>query len=120
MYLRRAQDLPRLIRRGHLPLPSASVKSRADACAKRSSSVRLAKVLTTAQPLHAEVRKAVREAWGAEIVDVYSAQEVGHIAVQCPEYEQYHVHAEQVLVEILNERTEACAPGEVGRVVVTP
>ncbi len=91
-----------------------------DACARRSPSVRLAKVLTTAEPLHVEVRNAVRAAWGAETVDVYSAQEVGHIAVQCPESEHYHVQAEQLLVEILNDRAEACAPGEIGRVVVTP
>jgi phenylacetate-CoA ligase len=40
--------------------------------------------------------------------------------VQCPEYEQYHVQAEHLLVEILSERDEVCAPGEIGRVVVTP
>ncbi len=90
------------------------------ACARRSASVRVAKVLTTAETLHVEVRETVRQAWGAEIVDIYSAQEVGHIAIQCPEYEQYHVQAEQGLVEILNERGEDCAPGEIGRVVVTP
>lgn len=91
-----------------------------EACLRNSLALRVSKIITTGEVLHAEVRKAVREAWGAEIVDVYSAQEVGHIAVQCPEYEQYHVQAEHVLVEILNERLEICSPGEIGRVVVTP
>jgi phenylacetate-CoA ligase len=91
-----------------------------EACVRRSIAVRVKRVVTTGETLHPEVRKAVREAWGAEIVDIYSAQEVGHIAVQCPEYEQYHVQGEHVLVEILNEQGEVCAPGEIGRVVVTP
>ena len=91
-----------------------------EACLRRSLALRVSKIITTGEVLHAEVRKAVREAWGVEIVDVYSAQEVGHIAVQCPESGQYHIQAEHVLVEILNERAEICSPGEIGRVVVTP
>jgi len=91
-----------------------------DACVRRSIALRISKVVTTGETLLPEVRGAVREAWSAEIVDAYSAQDVGHIAVQCPEYEQYHVQGEHVLVEILSEQGEDCAPGEIGRVVVTP
>ena len=91
-----------------------------ETCAKDAISVNVSKIITTAEILSPELRRKAREAWGAEIVDVYSAQEVGHIAVQCPEHEHYHVQAEHVLVEILNDENEACAPGEVGRVVVTP
>ena len=90
-------------------------------CARNKISVsRIAKVVTTAETLRPDIRALVREAWGAEIVDIYSAQEIGHIAVQCPAHGHYHVQAEHALVEILNTRGEACAPGEIGRVVVTP
>ena len=89
-------------------------------CVDRSIFIGMSKIITTAETLSPEVRARARDAWGAEIVDVYSAQEVGYIAVQCPEQEHYHVQAEHVLVEILNDENEACAPGEVGRVVVTP
>lgn len=80
----------------------------------------VAKILTTAEMLRPELRAACRDAWGADIVDVYSAQEVGPIAVQCPEQEHYHVQAEHSLVEIVDDKGEDCAPGEIGRVVVTP
>jgi phenylacetate-CoA ligase len=56
---------------------------------------------------------------GVAIVDTYSAQEVGVIALQCPQSGLYHVHAESLVVEVLNPDGQACAPGETGRVVVT-
>jgi phenylacetate-CoA ligase len=52
-------------------------------------------------------------------VDVYSAQEVGAIALQCPVSGLYHVQAESLIVEVLNDEGTPCKEGEVGRVVVT-
>ena len=51
--------------------------------------------------------------------DVYSAEETGPIAAQCPEYGSYHVHDETVLLELLDEEGGPVAPGTPGRVVVT-
>jgi phenylacetate-CoA ligase len=53
------------------------------------------------------------------MTDIYSAQEVGIIAVQCPEHPTYHVQSESVLVEILDADGAPCRPGETGRIVVT-
>ncbi|HEY6241431.1 MAG TPA: AMP-binding protein [Burkholderiales bacterium] len=74
---------------------------------------------TLGELLTPEVRELCRRAWGIPVIDMYSAEEVGYIALQCPLHEHYHVQSEGVLVEILDERGGACAPGEVGRVVVT-
>jgi phenylacetate-CoA ligase len=52
-------------------------------------------------------------------VDGYSSEEMGYIALQCPVSGAYHVMAESILVEILDASGNACAPGEVGEVVVT-
>jgi phenylacetate-CoA ligase len=52
-------------------------------------------------------------------VDIYSAQEVGYIALQCPRFEHYHVQAENLLVEILDEQDNSCEPGQIGRVIVS-
>lgn len=61
-----------------------------------------------------------RQAWGARVTDIYSATEVGYIALQCPEHGHYHIQSEATLVEVLDDEGRPCAPGEVGRVVVTP
>lgn len=66
-----------------------------------------------------ELREDCKLAWGVSLVDIYSTQEVGYIALQCPEYEHYHVQSENVLVEVLNQDGRPCGPGETGRVVVT-
>lgn len=66
-----------------------------------------------------QARRQVRQAFGCEIVDSYSCQEVGVIALQCPVSGHYHVMAESLLVEVLNARGEACRPGEIGDVVIT-
>jgi phenylacetate-CoA ligase len=79
----------------------------------------LREVRTFGELLPPDVRNLCRQSWNRPIVDVYSAEEVGHIALQCPESEYYHVQSESILVEVLNERNEPSAPGETGRVVVT-
>lgn len=66
-----------------------------------------------------ELRRICREVWEAPVKDMYSAQEVGYMALQCPDHAHYHVMSEGVLLEVLDDAGRACAPGEVGRVVVT-
>ena len=60
------------------------------------------------------------EAFGCAVIDLYSAEETGPIAAQCPEYGALHVHEEVVLLELLDESGAACPAGQIGRVVVTP
>ena len=79
----------------------------------------LKQVISTGEVVTPELRAACREAWDVGLADMYSAQEVGYIALQCPDHEHYHVQAESVLVEVLDEQGRACAPGAIGRVVVT-
>lgn len=70
--------------------------------------------------LQPEIRDLCRRAWGVPVMDLYSAQETGYLALQCPEAEHYHLQAESALVEVLDERGQPCQPGTWGRVVVTP
>lgn len=79
----------------------------------------LSHVLTFGEALNDDLRDEIRSAWGTEVVDVYSAQELGYIALQCPDTTSYHIQAECVLVEVLDDECRPCAPGETGRVVVT-
>ncbi len=72
-----------------------------------------------AEVLTEETRELVREAWQVEVSDVYSTQECGYLALQCPLSGRYHVQSEVALMEVLDEQGRACAPGEVGQVVVT-
>lgn len=79
----------------------------------------LREVRTVSEALSEETRSLCRDVLGAPLVDMYSAQEVGYIALQCPSGTHYHVQSESVLVEILRDDGSPCTAGETGRVIVT-
>lgn len=66
------------------------------------------------------LRALCRDVLGVEMIDIYSAEEGGVMALQCPAHDHLHVLAEVIRLEVLDERDRPCAPGQVGRVVVTP
>jgi len=66
-----------------------------------------------------DLRDRVRRTAGLPVEDVYSSQEMGTIAIQCPGSGLYHCMAESVIVEVLGADGTTCRDGEVGRVVVT-
>lgn len=76
-------------------------------------------VRTLGEVVTPELRELSLEVLGAPIRDMYSAAEVGYIALQCPVHGHYHIQSETVLVEVLREDGSACLPGEIGKVVIT-
>ena len=81
--------------------------------------LRFDRVISTAAAVSDEIRDACRNALGCRLIDHYGADEIGHIACECPGCGQYHVGAEGVRVEILDEAGRSCGPGETGRVILT-
>lgn len=80
----------------------------------------LREVRTISEAMAPDLRERCDDVLGVPLVDLYSAEEVGQIALQCPEApSSYHVMSESVFVEVLDERGEPCGPGETGRVVVS-
>ncbi len=81
---------------------------------------RLKQVRTYGETLNPGLRDLVRGAWGVGIVDSYSSEELGYIALQCPQQEGvYHVQAESIILEVLGPDGRTCVPGETGQVVVS-
>jgi phenylacetate-CoA ligase len=75
-------------------------------------------IFTIAETLLPRMREVVQERLGVPIAAVYSCEEVGFIATQCPAL-SYHLVPENARVEILDAHGTPVAPGEVGNVVVT-
>lgn len=65
------------------------------------------------------LRALCRDVLGASLLEVYSAEETGPTAIQCPEHEHLHVMAEGCRLEVLDDDDRPCGPGGRGRVVVT-
>jgi phenylacetate-CoA ligase len=77
-------------------------------------------VSTLGETVDHELRDLVAQQWGSRVSDAYSAEEVGCMAIECPEGGGYHAQAETAIVEVLDAAGAPCRPGEVGEVVVTP
>lgn len=72
------------------------------------------------ETLTPDTRERVAAAQDAPIVDCYSSEELGYIALQCPDVaDHYHLCAETQLVELVDDAGNPVPPGEVGRVLVT-
>lgn len=80
---------------------------------------RLREVRSYSEQLAPDIRNTVKAAWNVPLSDLYSANEVGYVALQCPDSELYHIQAEDVLVEVVDDDGQPCSQGESGRVIVT-
>lgn len=72
-----------------------------------------------AEALTPESRDMLKMAFSGKVSDRYSTEELGPLAIQCPNSE--HLHALQFFnyVEIVDEKGLPCEPGLPGRVLVT-
>jgi len=80
---------------------------------------RLCEVRTMGEVLEPGLRALCRREWGIPVRDNYSCEELGTLALQCPEHDHMHVQSERAIVEIVDDDGRPCRPGELGRVVVT-
>lgn len=80
---------------------------------------RLREVRTISGTVTPALRERSQQVLGVPLTDLYSAQEVGVIALQCPDSGLLHVQFEHVLVEVLDDVGQPCREGEIGQVVVT-
>ena len=67
-----------------------------------------------------ELAGLCREVWGAPLASTYTAAETGALAYQCREGGRWHLQSEKSIIEVLDTEGRPCAPGETGRVIVTP
>jgi len=75
-------------------------------------------LFTVAELLGEETRILAREVFGMEIMDIYGLIEVGDVSWQCRRAKEYHINADAILVEFLNDGVPV-STGEVGEIVVT-
>jgi phenylacetate-CoA ligase len=79
----------------------------------------LREVQTMSELLNPATRELCSEVWGVPISDMYTCQEAGYIALQCPGHEHYHAQSENMIVEVLNKDGSPSQPGETGKIVVS-
>ena len=86
-----------------------------EARGRRLTSLR--KIFSASEVLEDSMRAWLRRVFGVEVSDNYGSTEA-FLAGQCPQG-SYHVNAEHVLLEIVDEQGRASPTGALGRVLVT-
>lgn len=80
----------------------------------------LEQVHTYGEIVDDELRAACRSVLGLPLIDTYSANELGVLALQAPGAQAFHTADETHIIEVLDDNGAPCEPGAIGRVVVTP
>src|SRR5262249_5890041 len=76
-------------------------------------------ILSIGETLTEETRGRIEAGFGVPVKNTYSCVEAGYLASPCPEGHGLHVHAENVLLEVLDDDGQPCPPGQAGRGVLT-
>lgn len=66
------------------------------------------------------IDKQLKDMFGVRPISNYTSEEVGHIAMECPNCWQYHVVDEMVRVDVVDDRLRPVDAGNVGRILTTP
>lgn len=81
--------------------------------------IKIEQFLTVSDRVDPQLRALISDVFGARIIDRYSSEEFGYIALQCPVHEHLHVCSPSLMVEVVDEDGNACGVGVPGRVLVT-
>lgn len=82
-------------------------------------SIKIEQFLTVSDRIDPQLRTLVQEVFGARMIDRYSSEEFGYIALQCPVHDHLHVCSPSLIVEVVDENGIGCDVGVPGRVLVT-
>lgn len=77
------------------------------------------KILTFGEVVTPELRADCFKQFGARLIDRYTCEEAGWIALQCPRHDHYHVLSPTCLVELVDEQDQPVPVGVAGRVLLT-
>jgi phenylacetate-CoA ligase len=81
--------------------------------------IHLDHVISFADPIDQDLRDKTLESFGAKVINRYSTEEFGYLAIQCSDFEHLHALQFHNFIEIVNEDGSPCEIGQSGRVVVT-
>lgn len=71
-------------------------------------------VLSTAETLTKEGRKAITQAWGVQPFEAYGATETAEAASECQEHKGFHIYEDVVIVEVVGNDNKPVPLGQYG------
>jgi phenylacetate-CoA ligase len=100
------------------PSALALISGHARAKGERLDDLGVRVVFVTSERLYDHQRQAIESAFGARVANGYGARDAGFIAHECP-HGGMHISAEDVIVEIVDDKGRVQPAGSAGEIVVT-
>lgn len=82
-------------------------------------SVRPRLVFTLGEFVDRRSRETITRVFQTKLYDNYASAEIGLMSWECEQHSDYHVNADNVILEFISENGEPLTPGEKGEVVCT-
>jgi phenylacetate-CoA ligase len=76
-------------------------------------------VISSAETMYPYQREIIEKAFNCKVIEIYGCREFGLIAQECTKHNGFHIIAEHVFVEILDEEGYPCKPGKRGKIIIT-
>lgn len=76
-------------------------------------------IIGGAELIDASSRRFIQKIFDAPFYDEYACVELERLAWQCEERSEYHIDADSVIMQFVDENGEEVAPGEMGEIVCT-
>ena len=87
---------------------------------QRLHDLKIDAIFTRGETVTSEFKAQIESRLNTRLIPIYVSTECGVMAVSCPYCRRVHVHAEIAYVETISDANGPVAPGEVGRLIVTP
>jgi len=90
------------------------------ACGDNARVLGIRAIICYGEALSNTVKNRLKTTFGCPVVSLYSNQECGMLAIECPENKEYHVNDASYHIELLKMNSDdPVSDGEPGRIVVT-
>lgn len=76
-------------------------------------------VISGSEILFPHERKFIERKFGCKLFDIYGSREFSLIAAECEEHSGYHIAAENLILEVVDEEGKKVCPGESGKILIT-
>jgi phenylacetate-CoA ligase len=86
---------------------------------KGTETIRPKMIIGGAELIDSSSRKFIEAVFNAPFYDEFACMELERLAWQCEERRHYHIDADSVIMQFLDERGEEVGPGESGEIVCT-
>ena len=76
-------------------------------------------IFTTAEFLDRQSREIITNAFKGELFDHYASTEIGLMSWECKHHLDYHINADNIIMEFVDEKNELVSVGKTGEIVCT-